>query len=52
MEKEMLALLGDVGGTNIRFELVAVDLNSVVAPKVLKRVFYDVELEDNFQAVI
>ena len=37
-----MALIGDVGGTNMRFELVVVDLNSVITPKLIKKHYYDV----------
>ena len=52
MEKELAALIGDVGGTNIRLELVVVDFNFVVSPKLIKKHYYDVVSEDVFPEVI
>ena len=37
MEQQQVAIIGDVGGTNIRLELVAIDYNSVITPKTIKK---------------
>ena len=49
--KKHMALIGDVGGTNIRLQLIAIDMDSP-EPTILKEKKYQVKEHDVFQKAI